>query len=136
MTGITKVPGYTEESDLPDPTVSPQRVVVQDNGPIVSEQERSSLALKGHAPRFFLWTTRCGVPHMCVLLQIVFSFLAYMCVSNNALTVFFWLVDLTAAGVLISWITMSLNHIRLLRALKAQGISPTELPSHNRLTRM
>jgi amino acid transporter len=73
---------------------------------------------------------------MCVLLQIVFSFLAYMCVSNIALTVFFWLVDLTAAGVLISWITVSLNHIRLLRALKAQGISPTELPWNNRLTRM
>jgi amino acid transporter len=27
------------------------------------------LALKGHAPRFFLWTTRWGVPYMCVLLS-------------------------------------------------------------------
>ncbi|KAL1983522.1 hypothetical protein VTN96DRAFT_10261 [Rasamsonia emersonii] len=92
------------------------------------------LALKGYAPKFFLWTTRWGVPYMCVLLQVAFSLLAYMCVSNGALTVFYWLLDLTAAGVLISWITIALNHIRLMRALKAQEISPDELPWHNRAT--
>ncbi|KAH8703642.1 putative amino acid permease [Talaromyces proteolyticus] len=89
------------------------------------------LALKGHAPKFFLWTTPYGIPYMCVALQVTFSFLSYMCVSNEALTVFYWFVDLTAAGVLISWITIALNHIRLMKALKKQGISPTELPWHN-----
>lgn len=73
---------------------------------------------------------------MCVLLQVAFSFLAYMCVSNNAMNVFWWFVDLTAAGTLVSWITISLNHIRLLQALDKQGISPTELPWHNRITSM
>ncbi|EYE91544.1 aromatic amino acid and leucine permease [Aspergillus ruber CBS 135680] len=92
------------------------------------------LALKGHAPKIFLRTTSWGVPYMCVLLQIAFSFLAYMCVSNNALTVFYWLLDLTSAGVLVSWITITWNHIRLLQALKAQGVPTTELPWHNRIT--
>jgi amino acid transporter len=71
---------------------------------------------------------------MCVLLQVAFSFLAYMCVSNSALTVFWWFVDLTAAGTLVSWICVSLNHIRLMQALKKQGISPDVLPWHNRIT--
>lgn len=93
------------------------------------------LAVKGHAPRIFLRTSGWGVPYMCVLLQVFFSLLAYMCVSNSALTVFFWFVDLTAAGTLVSWITISLNHIRLLQALKKQGISTDALPWHNRVTR-
>ncbi|EED17176.1 arginine permease, putative [Talaromyces stipitatus ATCC 10500] len=92
------------------------------------------LALKGHAPKFFLRTTRYGIPYMCVAVQMAFSFLAYMCVSNDALTVFFWLVDLTAAGVLISWITVALNHIRLIQALKKQGYPLHALPWHNSWT--
>lgn len=93
------------------------------------------LAVKGHAPKVFLRTTRYGIPYMCVALQVAFSFLAFMCVSNDALTVFYWLLDLTAAGVLISWITVSLNHIRLIQALKSQGYSPHALPWHNSWTR-
>lgn len=93
------------------------------------------LAIKGHAPKIFLKTTKWGIPYMCVLLQVAFSFLAYMCVSNSALTVFYWFVDLTAAGTLVSWISIALNHIRLLQALKKQGIPASELPWHNRITR-
>jgi amino acid transporter len=93
------------------------------------------LAIKGHAPKVFLRTTPYGIPYMCVALQVAFSLLSYMCVSSNALTVFFWFVDLTAAGVLISWMAIALNHIRLMQALKKQGISPDELPWHNSLTR-
>ncbi|KAE8154671.1 amino acid permease/ SLC12A domain-containing protein [Aspergillus avenaceus] len=93
------------------------------------------LALKGHAPKIFLRTTKWGVPYMCAALQIAFSFLAYMCVSNSAYTVFNWLLDLCSAGVLISWITVTWVHIRLMQAMKVQGISTAELPWHNRITR-
>ncbi|KAJ5908091.1 hypothetical protein N7495_000773 [Penicillium taxi] len=93
------------------------------------------LAIKGHAPKVFLWTNKWGVPYMCVTAQALFSLLAYMCVSNGALTVFYWFVDLTSAGTLVSWIAIAYNHIRLLQALDKQGISPKELPWHNRLTR-
>ncbi|KAJ5336645.1 hypothetical protein MYU51_005677 [Penicillium brevicompactum] len=93
------------------------------------------LAIKGHAPKIFLRTTSWGIPYMCVLAQVLFSFLAYMCVSNDAMDVFWWFVDLTAAGTLVSWIAISLNHLRLLKALDAQGIPASELPWHNRITR-
>lgn len=92
------------------------------------------LAVKGHAPKIFLRTTKWGIPYMCVALQVLFSLLSYMCVSNSAMDVFWWFVDLTAAGTLVSWITIALNHIRLLQALKKQGISADQLPWHNRIT--
>ncbi|KAK8221620.1 proline-specific permease [Phyllosticta capitalensis] len=90
-----------------------------------------SLALKGQAPRVLLRTTSWGIPYVCVLIQTAFMFLAFMSLSSGALTVFYWFVDLVAAGVLISWITILLNHQRLMMAMKKQDLSLERLPWHN-----
>ncbi|KAF2796453.1 amino acid permease-like protein [Melanomma pulvis-pyrius CBS 109.77] len=92
------------------------------------------LAIKGQAPKIFLETTSWGVPYVCVLFNTCFMFLAFMALSSSAMTVFWWLVDLTAAGVLVSWSCILVNHIRLCLAMKKQGIPRTELPFHNRWT--
>ncbi|OLN83759.1 Dicarboxylic amino acid permease 3 [Colletotrichum chlorophyti] len=92
------------------------------------------LALKGQAPKIFLRTTAWGTPYVCVLLFTAFMFLSFMSLSNGALTVFWWLVDLTAAGVLVSWSAILLNHIRLKSAMKKQGIAFSRLPWNNSWT--
>ncbi|KAI6397513.1 hypothetical protein MCOR23_006147 [Pyricularia oryzae] len=92
------------------------------------------LALKGQAPKVFLRTTSWGVPYVCVLFFTAFMFLSFMALSNGALTVFFWFVALTSAGVLISWAAILLNHIRMMKALKVQGLDPNRLPWHNSWT--
>lgn len=92
------------------------------------------LALKKQAPAIFLRTTPWGVPYMCVLLFTAFMFLSFMSLSDGALTVFYWLVDLTACGVLVSWITVLLNHTRLMLAMKKQGLPLSRLPWHSRFT--
>lgn len=92
------------------------------------------LALKGQAPKIFLRTTAWGTPYMCVALFTIFMFLSFLTLSNNAMTVFWWLVDLTAAGVLVSWCTILLNHLRLKLAMKKQGIPVARLPWHNSWT--
>ena len=89
------------------------------------------LALKKQAPRIFLRTTPWGIPYVCVLLYTAFMFLAFMSLSNGALTVFYWLVDLTACGVLISWIAILTNHQRLILAMRKQGLPLSLLPWHN-----
>lgn len=93
------------------------------------------LALKKQAPKIFLRTTSWGVPYVCVLFFAPFMFLSFLTLSNAALTVFWWLVSLTASGVLISWSAILLNHIRLKLAMKRQGISDGALPWHNSWTR-
>ncbi|KAL2126152.1 hypothetical protein VTI74DRAFT_1589 [Chaetomium olivicolor] len=93
------------------------------------------LALKGQAPTIFLRTTPWGSPYVCVLLFMAFMFLSFMSLSEAAITVFWWLVSLTAAGVLVSWSSILLNHIRLMQALKRQGIDASSLPWHNWWTR-
>jgi amino acid transporter len=93
------------------------------------------LAIKQQAPRIFLKTTTWGTPYFCVLLFVSFMLLSFMSLSNDSLDVFWWLVSLTAAGILISWSCILLNHIRLLSALKRQGIPSSKLPWHNSQTR-
>ncbi|KAH6949958.1 hypothetical protein HG530_001106 [Fusarium avenaceum] len=92
------------------------------------------LALKRQAPKIFLRTTSWGVPYVCVLFFTCFMFLSFMSLSNGAMTVFWWLVDLTAAGVLVSWSSILFNHIRLRLAMKKQGIPIEALPWHNSWT--
>lgn len=92
------------------------------------------LAIKGQVPKIFLRTTKWGVPYVCVLFNTCFMFLAFMSLSSNAMTVFWWLVDLTAAGVLVSWSSILLNHVRLCLAMRKQGIDRKELPFHNKWT--
>ncbi|KAK3318946.1 proline-specific permease [Apodospora peruviana] len=89
------------------------------------------LALKGQAPEIFLRTTSWGTPYMCVLLFACFMLLSFMSLSQDAITVFWWLVRLTAAGVLVSWASILLNHIRLTQAMKKQNIDLDRLPWHN-----
>ncbi|USW59488.1 Putative amino acid permease/ SLC12A domain-containing protein [Septoria linicola] len=94
-----------------------------------------ALALKKQAPKVFLRTTSWGVPWVCVTLQTLFMFLAFMSLSSGALTVFYWFLDLVACGVLISWSAILLNHQRLLLAMKKQSIPYSLLPWHNSWTR-
>ncbi|CAO1612597.1 unnamed protein product [Parajaminaea phylloscopi] len=89
------------------------------------------LALKGHAPKVFLRTTSWGTPYVCVLLFTAFMFLSFMSLSSGALTVFYWFVNLTGVAVMISWITILVNHIRLKMAMRKQGYSWDRLPWHN-----
>jgi amino acid transporter len=93
-----------------------------------------ALALKRQAPRIFLRTTSWGTPYVCVGVFTLFMFLSFMTLSEGAMTVFWWLVDLTAAGVLVSWSAILLNHIRLRLAMKKQGIPLVSLPWHNSWT--
>jgi len=89
------------------------------------------LALKDQAPKIFLRTTSWGTPYVCVLLYACFMLLSFMSLSENALTVFWWLVSLTAAGVLVSWSSILINHMRLLQAMKIHNIPVDRLPWHN-----
>ncbi|KAJ5662324.1 Amino acid/polyamine transporter I [Penicillium maclennaniae] len=68
-------------------------------------------------------------------IKVIPSIVNAVCLTSAcAMNVFWWFVDLTAAGTLVSWIAIALNHIRLLQALKKQGISPDQLPWHNPIT--
>lgn len=99
------------------------------NGAIVSgSRTLFALAVKGQAPRVFLKTNKRGLPWVGLIFVAIFMPLAYMNLSNTAANVFGWFQSLTSANLLLGWILISVNHIHMSRAMKAQGYPRSKLP--------
>ncbi|KAJ5650961.1 uncharacterized protein N7484_004684 [Penicillium longicatenatum] len=88
----------------------------------------TGLAIEGFAPKFFARVTKKGVPYVSVAFTAAFGLLAFMNVSNDAGTVFNWLVNLSSVAGFITWSCINACHIAFMRALKTRGISRDDLP--------
>lgn len=91
------------------------------------------LALRGQAPRFLTYCTKQGLPIIAVLVTGAFGFLAFMNTSSGAVTVFNWLVNLTAVGGYFSWAGMNITYVFFYRGMKAQGFDRKKLVYNNSL---
>ncbi|CAD6582799.1 MAG: hypothetical protein TREMPRED_003391, partial [Tremellales sp. Tagirdzhanova-0007] len=86
------------------------------------------LALTRSAPQVFARTTARGLPYVAIGFTALFGALAYMSLSKGAGNVFNYLVDLSAASGLLTWLGIDILYIRFYAGLKAQGISRSSLP--------
>ncbi|CAI7622231.1 unnamed protein product [Penicillium discolor] len=86
------------------------------------------LAHEGFAPRFFLRTTKHGVPYGSVGFTALFGLLGFLNVSNAGATVFNWLMQIAGLAGFITWASLNICHLAFMRALAAQGVSRDTLP--------
>ncbi|KAM5363531.1 hypothetical protein ACJZ2D_011974 [Fusarium nematophilum] len=86
------------------------------------------LAHEGLAPKIFCWTNSRGVPVYSLVLMNLMGFLSLLNLSSGAGVIYTWIVSMTGVATFITWALISLNHIRLRKALAAQNISPDVLP--------
>lgn len=92
------------------------------------------LAQERKAPRIFGKLLRNGVPIYCVLVSVLFSFLAFLNVSSGGATAAFnWLSNITALGSMITWVGIALTFLRFYYGMKAQGVPRSVLPFHTRM---
>ncbi|KAH0036325.1 dicarboxylic amino acid permease, partial [Aureobasidium melanogenum] len=87
-----------------------------------------SLAKEGQAPKIFEWTSKSGVPLYGVAATSAFILLAYMNVAKSATTVFGYFVSLVTVFGALNWISVLVSYVGFTRALRAQKISPSQLP--------
>lgn len=80
------------------------------------------------APKFFLKTTKGGVPFIAVLVTSSIGALGFLAVSNGSNTAFNWLLNISATAGLIAWGAISFSHIRFMGILKSRNISRDTLP--------
>lgn len=86
------------------------------------------LAHEGFAPRFFVKTTKKGVPVWSVAFTAAFGLLGFLNVSNSGSTVFNWLLQIAGLAGFITWASLNICHLAFMRALKVHGISRDILP--------
>jgi len=95
---------------------------------VQSSRNLFALASKGQAPKIFLKTNKKGLPYYGVIISGIFMPLSYMSASSGSAEVFSWFQSITSANILVGWISISLAHIGMQRALRAQGFSRDDLP--------
>lgn len=87
-----------------------------------------ALAIKKQLPKIFLKVNKHGLPYVAVTFCSCFIPLAYLTVSNTSANVFSWFQSITSSVLLCDWIVISINHIAMHRAMKAQGYTREDLP--------
>ncbi|KAH7228408.1 amino acid permease-domain-containing protein [Fusarium solani] len=87
-----------------------------------------AMAERGFAPKFLLKVTKSGVPLYCLGFTIIFCAIAFLQLSSSTVEVYNWLISLTTAAGLVTFLTMTITYIFFYRALKAQGIDRRTLP--------
>ena len=97
-------------------------------GVLQSSRALFALASMGQAPKFFLKTNKFGMPYYALCVPVIFIPLAFMSASHAASTVFLWFQSITASNLLVNWITISIIHIRMSKAMKVQGYTREDLP--------
>lgn len=87
-----------------------------------------ALASKRQLPKIFLRVNKHGLPYVAVMFACCFLPLCYMLSSSLSSDVFSWFQNITSSNILFNWIIISVNHIAMSRAIKAQGYSRADLP--------
>jgi amino acid transporter len=88
----------------------------------------TALAQQGYAPKLFTYVDRSGRPLYSVLFLLAWGPLAYVVVAPDGMTVFDWLLALSALAALFTWGSICLCHIRFRTAWHRQGRSMDRIP--------
>lgn len=88
-----------------------------------------SLARDGQAPKFLTKCNKAGVPIYCVITVTLLSCITFLVANTSSVTVFYWFIDLTTIGLVLTYTSMTCVFLAWYRALRAQGIDrKTYLP--------
>lgn len=87
-----------------------------------------ALASKRQLPKIFLKVNNYGLPYVAVAFCCSFLPLAYMTANATLAAVFSWFQNITSSCTLLNWSIISINHISMSRALRAQGYTRDDLP--------
>jgi amino acid transporter len=93
-----------------------------------STRTMQALAERGMAPKFLAYVDKGGRPLWCIVIQILFGFLAFIGESADSDTVFNWLLALSGLSYFFVWGSCCLAHIRFRYAWKAQGFTLDQIP--------
>lgn len=88
----------------------------------------AALAAQGSLPRICGYIDRTGRPLVGIFITCFFGLLCFLAASKKEGDIFNWMMALSGLSSLFTWGGIMLCHIRVRRALAAQGRSTNELP--------
>ncbi|KAF5001484.1 hypothetical protein FDECE_10922 [Fusarium decemcellulare] len=88
----------------------------------------TALCQQSYGPKLFTYIDRAGRPLPSVGVIIACGLLAYINLSAQGPVIFDWLLSLSGIGILFTWASICLAHIRFRAAWKYEGLSLDEIP--------
>ncbi|KAI9303250.1 amino acid permease/ SLC12A domain-containing protein [Cunninghamella echinulata] len=98
------------------------------SGVYSSSRTLLGLANDGFVPKFFTRVNRWGVPIYAVLTSCLIGCLAFLTSLFGSGVVFNWLTRLTSLAGLITWVIISITHLRFRQGYVSQGRPLSALP--------
>ncbi|KAG0164944.1 hypothetical protein DFQ28_009575 [Apophysomyces sp. BC1034] len=120
--------GAAWAADLMNAVILITMVSAGNSGVYSSSRTLLALSVDGYAPKFFRRINRWGIPIWSVLASCVVGCLAFLTSLFGSGIVFNWLTNLTSVAGLITWVIISITHIRFRMGYVAQGRSLSALP--------
>ena len=120
--------GAAWSADMMNAIILITMISAGNSGVYSSSRTLLSLANDGYAPRFFTRVNRFGIPIWSVLATCAIGCLAFLTSLFGSGVVFNWLTCLTSLAGLITWVSISITHVRFRQGYLAQGRSLTALP--------
>ncbi|KAI9020123.1 amino acid permease-domain-containing protein [Phycomyces nitens] len=120
--------GASWAADVMNAIILVTMISAGNSGVYSSSRTLLSLAEDGYAPRFFVRVNRFGIPFWSVLATCAVGCLAFLTSLFSSGVVFNWLTTLTSVAGLITWVTISITHIRFRQGYISQGRLLSALP--------
>lgn len=120
--------GAAWAADMMNAIILITMVSAGNSGLYSSSRTLLALADDGFAPRFFGKVNRWGIPLWSILATIFVGCICFITSLFGAGVVFNWLVNLCSLAGLITWLSISITHIRFRQGYISQGRSLTSLP--------
>ncbi|ORZ23243.1 amino acid permease/ SLC12A domain-containing protein [Absidia repens] len=128
FTLVFKKAGAQSAADIMNAVILLTMISAGNSGVYSSSRTLMGLANDGHVPKIFARVNRWGVPIYAVLATCAVGCLAFLTSLFGSGVVFNWLTRLTSLAGLITWVIISITHIRFRQGYLAQNRSLSDLP--------
>ncbi|ORX52420.1 hypothetical protein DM01DRAFT_1336791 [Hesseltinella vesiculosa] len=128
FTLVFRLAGAQSAADIINAIILVTMISAGNSGVYSSSRTLMRLSEDGYVPKFFSRVNRFGVPIYAVLTSCFVGCLAFLTSFIGSGVVFTWLTRLTSLAGLITWISISITHIRFRMGLAAQGRALSTLP--------
>lgn len=120
--------GAAWAADMMNAIILITMVSAGNSGVYSSSRTLLALANDGFAPKVFARVNKWGIPLWSVLCSCLMGCIAFLMSLFGSGVVFNWLVNMTALAGLITWVAISITHLRFRQGYVAQGRSLSALP--------
>jgi lysine-specific permease len=128
FTTVFQKAGAKSAADIMNAIILLTMISAGNSGVYSSSRTLMGLAEDGYVPKIFCRVNRWGVPIYAVLTSCAVGCLAFLTSLFGSGVVFNWLTRLTSLAGLITWVIISITHVRFRMGYLSQGRSLKDLP--------